>query len=259
MKFLQQSERFDRLDAANKEIAAALVNHNASDDRGLQAQISALSTLLDRAEVVLASQEDANKRIIVDVFRQLSLTSFNQDSGRILAQVRKTDQETREKVSNDVLDSLNFPLITARFEAVEESHATTFAWIFRRIEDTSQYAQGRRWGNFGDWLQAGTGIYWINGKAGSGKSTLMKYIVNHDWTPSLLQDWAGDSKLCICRFFFWNSGSQQQRSQAGLLRSLLYDILSRHPELIPTVLPAQWAARYSSECLGRHSPVSFSF
>lgn len=254
LKFLQQSERFDRLDAANKEIAAALVNHNASDDRGLQAQISALSTLLDRAEVVLASREDTNKRIIVDVFQQLALTSINQDGGHVLAKIRETDEEIREVVCNEVLNSLNFPSITARFEAVEESHATTFAWIFRHTEDTNQYAQGRRWDSFGDWLKVGKGIYWINGKAGSGKSTLMKYIVNHHRTSSLLRNWAGDSKLCISRFFFWNSGMKQQRSQAGLLRSLLYDILSQYPELLPTVLPAQWAARYSAECLGRHSP-----
>ncbi len=56
VKFLEQSERFDRLDAAHKEIVTALINRNASDNRGLQAQISAVSMLLDRAEVVVTSQ-----------------------------------------------------------------------------------------------------------------------------------------------------------------------------------------------------------
>ncbi|RFU33672.1 hypothetical protein B7463_g2672, partial [Scytalidium lignicola] len=218
LNFLEQSERFDRLDANTKDIVTALVNYNVSDAHGLQAQISALSTLLDRTEVVIKSQEDANRRIIVDIFQHLALTS-----------------------------SLHFSSITERYEAVDESHATTFDWIFRRPEDTIQYAEGRRWGNFNDWLKSGSGLYWINGKAGSGKSTLMKYIVSHRNACLLLKRWAGDSSLCTVSFFFWNSGSRLQRSQIGLFRSLLVEVLNQHPELIPIVLPAQWAARYSAK------------
>lgn len=27
-----------------------------------------------------------------------------------------------------------------------------------------------------EWLESGSGVYWISGKAGSGKSTLMKHL-----------------------------------------------------------------------------------
>ena len=158
----------------------------------------------------------------------------------------------------ELLSSLRFPSITDRIEAVDESHRKTFDWIFRRIENTTQYAEGRRWSNFSAWLRSGKGIYWINGKAGSGKSTLMKYIANHYKTSLLLMQWAGSSKLCTGAFFFWNSGSKLQRSQAGLFRSLLCEILAQHQELIPRVLPTQWSARYSAKCQDRYCPVSCS-
>jgi hypothetical protein len=257
LRFIEQSKRFDRLDAANKEIVTALVNHNASDDRGLQTQISALSTLLDRTEVVVRSQEDSQKRVIIDIFQQLALTSSKQEENDLLAQVSSTNQKIQQLIPTEILESLRFSTITERFEAVDEAHTTTFDWIFRPVETTSQYSEGRRWDDFSSWLEFGEGIYWINGKAGSGKSTLMKYIVNHGKTSGLLRSWAGTLKLCTGGFFFWNSGSKQQRSQAGLFRTLLYEILGQHPELIPTVLPAQWGARYSAKCRARYCRVSF--
>jgi len=209
--------------------------------------------------VVIATQEDANKKIIVDVFQRFADASSVEESNPLLAQVRKADQKIQNLIPTEILGSLQFQSMRERFEAVDESHATTFAWVFRPIQNTVQYAEGRRWGEFGAWLESGTGLYWINGKAGSGKSTLMKYIVSHDKTSSLLRRWAENLKLCTSDFFFWNSGSKQQCSQAGLFRSLLYEILGQHPELIPTVLPAQWGARYSAKCQARHCPVSFSF
>lgn len=259
LQFLALSERFDRLDAANKEIAKDLVIRNASGDLGLQAQISALSALLDQAQAVITSQEQASKRAIADVFQQLGLVSVSQaEDTRVLAQIQKTDRQINQMISNEILESLHFTSITERLEAVDESHRTTFDWIFRRVEDTTQYSEGRRWGDFSNWLQSGAGLYWINGKAGSGKSTLMKYIVSHHQTSALLRRWAGNSKLCTAAFFFWNSGSKQQCSQIGLFRSLLHEILSRNRELIPVVLPVQWTKRYTAACQAENLPVGSS-
>jgi hypothetical protein len=43
------------------------------------------------------------------------------------------------------------------------------------------------------WLSSGAGIFHISGKLGSGKSTLMKYLCEHDSTKYLLKHWAGMS------------------------------------------------------------------
>lgn len=86
----------------------------------------------------------------------------------------------------------------------------------------------------------------MNGKAGSGKSTLMRYIHDKPHTRRLLSTWAEPLPLTTATFFFWNSGTSLQRSQSGLLRSLLYEILSQHRELIGNLLPALWARNYNA-------------
>jgi ABC-type molybdenum transport system ATPase subunit/photorepair protein PhrA len=42
-----------------------------------------------------------------------------------------------------------------------------------------------------NWMSSRAGIFHISGKLGSGKSTLMKYLCDHDRTKSLLKEWAG--------------------------------------------------------------------
>ncbi|KAH7076026.1 hypothetical protein FB567DRAFT_503838 [Paraphoma chrysanthemicola] len=79
--------------------------------------------------------------------------------------------------------------------------------------------------------------YLINGKAGSGKSTLMKFIVEHPRTKAALKNWAGRDELVVLHFFFWNLGTELQKSHIGMLRALLHAVLEKHPELIPAVLP----------------------
>jgi hypothetical protein len=57
----------------------------------------------------------------------------------------------------------------------------------------------------------------------------------------MLAKWAGrEHKVITPGFFFWNSGSPDQSSQLGLLRSLLHNILSHNEKLIPAVFPARY-------------------
>jgi hypothetical protein len=77
----------------------------------------------------------------------------------------------------------------------------------------------------------------MGGKAGSGKSTLMKYVHADKRTREALRTWAGERKLVTASFFFWNIGSALQKSHKGLLRSLLFDVLEQQPYLIPSALP----------------------
>jgi hypothetical protein len=62
----------------------------------------------------------------------------------------------------------------------------------------------------------------------------MKFICEHEATKQALQTWANGQQLVVANFFFWNAGRQVlQRSQEGLLRSILYQILRQCPDLIP--------------------------
>ena len=44
----------------------------------------------------------------------------------------------------------------------------------------------------------------------------------------------------IASYFFWNSGTPEQRSQVGLLRYLLFEALDYHREFIPKALHEEW-------------------
>ncbi|OQV08118.1 hypothetical protein CLAIMM_12437 isoform 2 [Cladophialophora immunda] len=58
---------------------------------------------------------------------------------------------------------------------------------------------------FHEWFTHGDGIYWVSGKPGSGKSTLMKYLRDCQQTKQCLQVWANNDRLVMAGFFFWIS------------------------------------------------------
>ena len=85
------------------------------------------------------------------------------------------------------------------------------------------------------WLESGHGTYWISGKAGSGKSTLMNLICQDPRTNAALKVWSGSSEVLLPKFFFWNAGTELQKSSRGLLRSIIYQIMEKTPELMPVL------------------------
>jgi predicted ATPase len=122
-------------------------------------------------------------------------------------------ERSRIAKSLGLLSSLHFGSMNVRLSDVKEQHAETFQWIFKRTRDET-YRQPI----FLKWLESMDGIYWIAGKAGSGKSTLMKYLWHHRSTRDGLKSWAGSQKLIVANHFFWNAGNNSmQMSQVGLL------------------------------------------
>ena len=168
----------------------------------------------------------------------LGSRSFEEIKDAVLKENEKTrdhissqlrDQEKRlaeEEYRTRLLESLWFADILSREETIAEAHRETFEWIF----DKSGKAI-RPWDNFNTRLEAGGGTYWISGKAGSGKSTLMGFICQDERTREALMTWSGTRDLLMPKFFFWSSGSKSQRSLEGLLRSLLWQILSEFSDL----------------------------
>jgi len=138
------------------------------------------------------------------------------------------------KIQHDVLDLLWFRFMTDRQEEISAPYKATFGWS--HAARTGGGGTGSN--HLASWLVQGTGIYWVNGKAGSGKSTFMKHMATDPQTATLLQEWAGEDTTLLCaQFFFWAAGTRLQKSQEGLLRTILHESLSRNPELIPVVFP----------------------
>lgn len=154
------------------------------------------------------------------------------------------DPKRREEVEAQVVASLHYREIEDRQSTIVEAYEKTLQWMF---EDAPA---DRKDTKFREWLRSDDKLYWITGKAGSGKSTLMKYISRFDGNSKGSQQckehlakWAGEEKsLVVASFYFWASGTSMEASQKGLFQSLLYQILLVHPELIPRVAPKVWEA-----------------
>src|SRR5690348_6917526 len=72
-----------------------------------------------------------------------------------------------------ILDSLYFSEMDDRRNQIKQAHEKTFEWILRHHE-----TEDPAWDDFVKWLESDGGhpIYWIRGKPGSGKSTLVRHL-----------------------------------------------------------------------------------
>ena len=152
----------------------------------------------------------------------------NEAWGDTMLKYLTTLDETR--LSRTLLHSLHFAEIQDRSDAIPEAYQKTYQWILQP-SSSSKYPSC-----FTAWLRDDEQqLYWITGKPGAGKSTLMKFIFENQQTESFLREWAQDRELVKVSFYFWNSGEPIQMSREGLARTLLYTVLQRLPYLVPRI------------------------
>ncbi len=135
-----------------------------------------------------------------------------------------------------LLASLKFHEMTSRHDRIPRAARNTFEWIYRAPRGDEP------WSSFVDWLRGDDGLYWITGKPGSGKSTLMKFLDDDVRTGENVRQWSRHHPLICASFYFWNSGTEIQMSNEGLARSLLHSMCQTSPELIPDIFPDRWEA-----------------
>ena len=63
----------------------------------------------------------------------------------------------------------------------------------------------------------------------------MNLISQDGRTNAALRVWSGTSEVLLLKFFFWNAGTELQKSSRGLLRSIIYQIMEKTPELMPVL------------------------
>ncbi|KAJ4347367.1 uncharacterized protein N0V89_011308 [Didymosphaeria variabile] len=178
--------------------------------------------------------------------KAISPPTLLSEHDQVLATLKNKDRA--HLVHEYLLESLSYSSMKDREEDVEQAHAHTFSWIFEPSTRSSPSLTDKdeqpmhESNDFLSWLSTDKlgGAYWVSGKPGSGKSTFMRYLYSHPATLDHLKTWAGGTPLTIASFFFWTSGSYDQRSQAGLIRYLLYQILEQHPELTAWTFPKWW-------------------
>jgi hypothetical protein len=179
-----------KLDFANDQLHA--LDLNITQIAGAaQKQLSTFADRQQKANINLRrGQRDLNRNID-NQFSKLSVSSVHQD----------------------FLDSLYFPEMFARQESIKKNPPGTYEWVFGSKMPPSggyrdiQYGELR--GRIARWLRDThrPPIFWISGKPGSGKSSLMSFIMCDARTPEFLEAWASDRVPYIFSFFFWKSGS----------------------------------------------------
>ena len=156
------------------------------------------------------------------------------------------------------MDSLTKAATKERFLEVEKAHMKTFEWLF----DPNLVS-------FSTWLSedvATSGpVYWVQGKPGSGKSTLMKYAMNDNRTWELLKGPEG-ADWSRAAFFFHDRGYTIQKSLMGMLQELISSIWRQLPQLWFCVEPeytklvrAQAETRNPTWNLSSLKSILFSF
>ena len=196
----RQTTRFDDLSRHLEALFRRLHDHKSGDVEGLESMLSGLR--LSEEDIGQAAQEQ------------------------------------------EVLRSLDFPEKISRHENIPEAHERTFEWVFKSrdqspvaSEQGATQAQPPRGGNFLHWLQSGKGVFWVTGKPGSGKSTLIKFIACHPKTRAALDLWAGGKETVLASHYFWAPGSEKQKSLRGLLQKMIFDVLCRCPQLAWDMFP----------------------
>ncbi|KAH6679845.1 Alpha/Beta hydrolase protein [Plectosphaerella plurivora] len=128
-----------------------------------------------------------------------------------------------------ILKALRYKSMNAWQDRIIEAQKYTCDWLVDLKEPPD---------SFWNWLNKPVEpIFWVSGKAGSGKSTLMRYIHEHSDVDENLKRWAGADQVTKAAFFFSEQAEKLLSSREGMLRSVLYQVLSSQTNLISHAYP----------------------
>lgn len=125
------------------------------------------------------------------------------------------------------LDRLSFVSMHARSEQIASAFPDTYKWVLQ-----PSHRVHRSCDCIVAWVgqaQPKSKVFWIHGKPGSGKSTMMKFLDSKIDKPKYTMPWTAESTVVRVKHYFWSAGSDLQKSVEGLCRSLLLQILEQVP------------------------------
>ncbi|RLL95911.1 hypothetical protein CFD26_103521 [Aspergillus turcosus] len=115
------------------------------------------------------------------------------------------------------LKALDFHRREKRQSTIKEALSETCTWLLARPE-YQKWLDSRL-------LHEHNGFLWIKGKAGTGKSTLMKFAFDN------AKQETSNSGAIVISFFFNARGNKLEKSTTGMYRSLLFQLFERLPRL----------------------------
>lgn len=210
-----------------------------------------------RALSQLISKETQATRVHVTAEAELTRDRITLMDTRLASE---SSQRQLEETRNRLLSTLYFPEMNEREKNIEEASDDIAHEIFQKSKAS-------------DWLRSDAPVFWINGKPGSGKSTLVKCLIHHRRTIECLRTWKPSVK--IFQFFFYELGrSSLQRKILGCVRTLLHQLLDEDPDVWDYLLQIRpgierkisehdWSLKELSdalfECLRHRNPAACLF
>ncbi|KAI2784123.1 hypothetical protein F4815DRAFT_456926 [Daldinia loculata] len=222
---IQQSQEFEKL---VKDIQYFTSQYAAGHTRIVDLVNTELALVKDETiRATLQSEESTKMHTTTVVTRteesiKMHITSTTNnliqriDQCTIESNIKSSTKEEQDRF----LNSLRYEGMNQRKNDITSSFEDTFQWIFESDYDETPI---RSWDNFEDWLKSDSNIYWVSGKPGSGKSTLMKYLLKSPSTEAALKMWNADP--IILSHFLWKPGFKMQKSVKGFLCSILHQAL----------------------------------
>lgn len=140
-----------------------------------------------------------------------------------------------ERRIDELLGRLWFDSITRRQSSIKAAYKNTFEWIFTDQRKTSESNT-----TLVEWMSAGNGLYWMSGRAGTGKSSLIRFLQHDPRTLSAFHKWAGARPLILATFYFWNSeaaGDDRLKLLEGLYRGIFFDLINQNMEFAGLLFP----------------------
>jgi hypothetical protein len=230
----------DDLDALDQCMDSALHNNESFIQRAidhLRMDSESLGVNLDQVVTSMQNKKDTLVSTISD--------SINHDipfarKAHIRQGLVDLYVETEEaRMILEVLESLRFPEMAQHRGAIADAPKPTLESMLAPPTSSSSDT------SFADWLAGGTGVYQVSAVPGRHKSALMKAIVLDSRTKAGLEKWeevGGDHKLVMADYFVNESGTDLERSKAGLLRCIAFEVIRQVPEVLPAVLDLVWHA-----------------
>ena len=180
-----------------------MAKFRSADDRGFQSVVAVLHRWLEET-----NQSQAQPSIAV----KSGIQQSKLPDGLIFDANFHREYE-------DCVKSLDIAEARDRMQNVEPAYKDTYSWLF------DSQVSFRRWLTGKDTEP----IFWIYGKPGSGKSTLMKFAMTHQRTQKRLQEY-DSNPWKFAGYFFHNRGTEVQKSIEGFLSEILYQILDQDKE-----------------------------
>ncbi|KAM6511519.1 hypothetical protein FALCPG4_016523 [Fusarium falciforme] len=139
-------------------------------------------------------------------------------------------------LAHGISTSARFDGTDTREAAISKPFGDTYGWI---LHSQPPEQDGKPlWGSFPQWLaEDSSTIYWITGKPGSGKSTMMTFLLQQPLVRDYLSRELGNLRLLILRYYAWNAGIGLHQSFEGLKRTVISQALDLYPKLTFKLAP----------------------